>query len=248
LLHRIGLFVVKRGDTHRVLTGYEKQLYVGLGIPEDRITVISVPVQLDQFAAPVPGARLVELRRTLQIEPDAPVAIWVGLPVAFKNIGLLLDAFDLVHQKLPAARLLLVGDFTDFPEYTRRADAGYVRFAGLVPHAELPPYYALADIYTHSSRYEGVPRVLMEALASGKPVVSTRHIGASAVVREGETGLLCDHTPQALAETMLALLDDPLRARVMGAEGREDVLVRFDYERQMAAIVDTYRATITLRR
>lgn len=243
LLRGLGKFLVRRADTHRVLTDYEKNVYRSLGIAEERLFVVSVPVPLDPFARPVPDEQRAAIRRNLHIEPDAPLAIWVGLPVAFKHIDLLLDAFDLVHADLPAARLVMVGDFTNYPSYKQRANPDVIYFAGRIPHEHLPAYYAAADIYTHSSRYEGVPRVLIEALAAGKPVVSTRHIGSSAVVQDGKTGLLCDHTPRALADAILALLRNPERAREMGQAGREDVLTRFDSERLISAIVDTYRQT-----
>ncbi|MBN1202267.1 MAG: glycosyltransferase family 4 protein [Anaerolineae bacterium] len=248
LLRLIGKFVVQRADTHRVLTDYEKDVYVRLGIPAERITVLNVPVPVENFNVEVPDERRIELRRALDIIPDAPVAVWVGLPVKFKHMELLLDAFALVHAALPAARLVLVGDFSDYPQYVRCADPDYVCFTGRIPHEDLPAYYALADVYVHSSRYEGVPRVLIEALASARPVVSTRHVGSETIVRDGETGLLCDHTPRALADAALVLLTDPDRAQAMGQAGREDVLVRYAYERQMNAIVDTYRATLDARR
>jgi len=247
VLRALGMFLVRRADTHRVLTEYEKSVYEGLGVPADRIFVTSVPVRLERFAAPQPDARQAEIRRRLGIEPDAPVALWVGLPVAFKHLDLLLDAFDRVHAALPAARLLLVGDFADYPAYVQRADPSYARFAGRVPHEDLPAYYALADVYAHSSRYEGVPRVLTEALAAGAPVVAARNVGTSAVVREGETGLLTEHTPRALADGILTLLRDPALARRMGQAGQADVLARFDYERLMNAIVETYRQTAAAR-
>jgi glycosyltransferase involved in cell wall biosynthesis len=203
-----------------------------------------VPVHLERFAAPTPSKSCLELRRQLNIEPDAPVGVWVGLPVAFKHMDLLLDAFALVHNRLPQARLLLVGDFTKYPQYVARADSSYVRFAGRVPHDDLPPYYALANLYVHSSYYEGVPRVLMEALASARPVVSTRNIGSQTVVRDGDTGILTDHTPESLAAGLIDLFSDPDRAQAMGAKGQIDALDRFDYERLMAAVIDIYRQTV----
>jgi glycosyltransferase involved in cell wall biosynthesis len=240
----IGKWVIKRATTCRVLTEYEKQVFMKLGIPADRIMVSIVPVHLERFAAPTPPESCQELRQQLNIEPDAPVAVWVGLPVAFKHMDLLLDAFALVHNRLPQARLLLVGDFTKYPQYIQRADSSYVRFAGRVPHDDLPPYYALANLYVHSSYYEGVPRVLMEALASARPVVSTRNIGSQTVVRDGDTGILTDHTPESLAAGLIDLFSDPDRAQAMGAKGQIDALDRFDYERLMAAVIDIYRQTV----
>jgi glycosyltransferase involved in cell wall biosynthesis len=123
-----------------------------------------------------------------------------------------------------------------------------VIFAGRVNHGDLPLYYQMADVYLHSSRYEGVPKVLIEALAAGTPVVSTDHLGADVVVRDGETGLLTEHTPDALAAAAISLIDDPARARAMGAAGQRDVIERFDYERQLDRIVESFRATLRVKK
>ena len=182
----------------------------------------------------------------LGLAPDAPVLLWVGFPAAFKHIELLLAAYRQVRAARPAARLVLAGDFQTRPDFVRQAGAEGVIFAGRVDHSDLPAYYQLASIYVHSSRYEGVARVLMEALAAGTPVVATDHLGAAEVVRHGESGLLTAHTPEALAEAIITLLDDPARAQAMGAAGQRDALERFDYERGLDAIAETYRATLRL--
>ena len=247
-LHALGKFVVRRADTNRVLTEGEQRHYLGLGIPAERVTVLPTPTHVDMFAAPVPGADLAALRARLDLAPENPVALWVGLPGPVKHIELLLDAFARAHAALPAARLVLVGDFSGRPALAARAEREYVRLAGRVAHEDLPPYYALADVYAHSSRHEGFGKVLVEALAAGTPVAATRSDGAEAIVRHGETGLLADHTPASLGDAILVLLRDPARARAMGAAGRADVLARFDYERQLDAIAATFRRTLELAR
>jgi glycosyltransferase involved in cell wall biosynthesis len=206
--------------------------------------VLNTPTDVTLFAQPVPEAAILTLREKLDLAPDAPVVLWVGKPAPVKNIPLLLDAFAEVRRALPEARLVLVGDFSQQPDLVARADPDSVRFAGRIAHDDLPPYYALADVYAHSSLYEGFGKVLVEALAAGTPVVATRADGPCDILRDGETGLICDHTPPALSAAILALLRDPARARVMGAAGRADVLARFDYDRQLDAVAATFRRTL----
>jgi 1,2-diacylglycerol 3-alpha-glucosyltransferase len=248
LLYRLGRFVVKQADTNRVLTQREKALYVDLGIPADRITVLNTPTHVANFAVPVPDSQLAELRASLGIAPDAPVLVWVGFPAAFKHIELLLDTYCLVQAARSDTRLVMVGDFTTRPQFVQRAKEVGIIFPGRVGHDDLPPYYQMADLYVHSSRYEGVPKVLIEALASGTPVVSTDHLGADVVVRSGETGLLTNHTPQGLSAAILELLTDPIRIKMMGEAGQADVLERFDYESQLESVVETFRETVRARR
>jgi glycosyltransferase involved in cell wall biosynthesis len=227
-----------------VLSEREKAIYVRRGVPADRVAILTAPTHVDIFARPVPEESLASLRASVGISPDAPVLVWVGFPAEFKHVDLLLESYRLVRAARPTTRLLIVGDFATRPNFVQRAKAVGVIFAGRVDHDQLPAYYQMANVYVHSSRYEGVPRVLIEALASGIPVVSTNHLGADVVVRHGETGLLTAHTPEALAAAVLELLDDPARARAMGEAGQRDVVARFDYERQLDRVVDWLRVTL----
>lgn len=245
-LHAIGKFVVKRADTHRVLTEGEKRHYLAMGIPADRVIVLPTPTHVEMFAVPQSPERLAALRASLGLAPDAPVILWVGLPARVKNVELLLAAYQRVKQAHPAARLVMVGDFSKRPEFVQAARAEGVIFPGRVAHDDLPAYYQMASVYAHSSRYEGFGKVLVEALAAGTPVVSTDGDGPRDVVREGETGLLTAHMPEALAAAIGALLTDPARARAMGAAGQADVLARFDYARQLDAVAETFAQTLRI--
>ncbi len=247
-LYGLAGWIIKRADTNRVLSEREKTIYVKRGVPADRITILTSPTHVDMFAPPQPAAALAARRETLGIPADAPVLVWVGFPAEFKHVDLLLQAYQRIKAACPAARLVMVGDFAARPNFVQRAAAAGVIFAGRVDHDDLPLVYQMADVYVHSSRYEGVPRVLIEALAAGTPVVSTDHLGADVVVRNGETGLLTAHTPEALAAAALALIDDPARAQVMGAAGQRDVIERFDYERQLDRIVESIRLTLRVKK
>ena len=86
---------------------------------------------------------------------------------------------------------------------------------------------------------------MVEAAASGKPVVSTNTAGAQEVIRHGETGFLCEiDSPGALAARIIELLGDPIRASEMGAAGQVYVLSRFDYEQAMEALIKSWRRAV----
>jgi glycosyltransferase involved in cell wall biosynthesis len=144
--------------------------------------------------------------------------------------------------------LVLVGDFSGRADLQDQAAdpalARWVRFAGMVDHNELPAYYRLCSIYIHSSVYEGLGKVMIEASASGRPVVSTRTAGGQEIVADGETGLLANpEDPADLSAKIEALLADPARARQMGQAGRERVLEKFDHARNLDAIIETWQRT-----
>jgi glycosyltransferase involved in cell wall biosynthesis len=94
-------------------------------------------------------------------------------------------------------------------------------------------------VYVNSSTFEGMSNTILEAMASGRPVVATAVGGNPELVRDGVSGYLVssgDH--QAMARRILSLLDDPARARSFGQAGRQAV----EHRHSMAAMIDAYRA------
>jgi glycosyltransferase involved in cell wall biosynthesis len=91
--------------------------------------------------------------------------------------------------------------------------------------------------------------VLIEALASGKPVVSTDVSGARDTIKEGKSGSIVPiKDPEALAAAITRLLDDPERMRVMGAFGRENILRTQDLEANAERVVEIYRSVLARMR
>ncbi len=229
-LQQMARQVVRRADAVRVLNHGEKMACVRLGVPADRVRVIPIPTDLSRFVQP---SREINWRERLNLSPEDRVALWVGRPVYVKNLPLLLDAFARVHAQLPTARLVLAGDIRDAAtpaQIERLGLSSVVRLAGRVAHTDLPSLYQSADIYVHSSRYEGFGVVLIEAAAAGLPLISTDTDGAREIIRDGETGLIVPQNVEALAKAMLRLLGDPIQARGMGERARADMIARFDGE------------------
>jgi glycosyltransferase involved in cell wall biosynthesis len=103
-----------------------------------------------------------------------PVMLYIGRISPHKGIHLLIEAFHLVRQQVPNARLLVVGKHT-FGDYSRKLKEmanGVVAFAGYVDDEELPSYYAACNVYVTCSLWEGFNLPIAEAQSCGKPVVA----------------------------------------------------------------------------
>ncbi len=172
---------------------------------------------------------------------DAPVVVCVSRLVPRKGQDVLVAAWPQVLARHPAARLLLVGGGPSEESLRRavsaRGLAGSVVLTGGVPAADLPQHYAAGDVFAMPCRtrragldVEGLGMVYLEAAACGKPVVAGTSGGAPETVQEGVTGHVVDpRAPAAVAAVLSRLLDDPARARAMGAAGRRWVEERWSW-------------------
>ncbi|HEY0026002.1 MAG TPA: glycosyltransferase family 4 protein [Longimicrobium sp.] len=246
LLHRVAEFVLPRADAWRVVNPVQRDVYVErLGIPRARVTVLGTPTDVRRFAEPQPE-RAAALREQLGIPADAPVMLWVGRPVPVKRLPVLVEAFGHVAARHPRARLLVVGkrapDADDVGALqAAAADPRVIWLQDGVPHAELPAYYQLSTVYTHTSVYEGLSKVMLEAAAAGLPIVTTAVPGQE-IVRDGETGFVTPvDDPRALAERVISLFDDPETALRMGGNGQRRVLETFDRDRGIDAFIQMLR-------
>lgn len=248
IFNRLGKWVIRQAAMNRVVNEAERDKYLALGIPPERVRVIPL-ADPAPFAAPVPAEQIAAQRATWGLTADHRVVLWVGRMVRFKRLPVLLDAMRLVADAEPKARLVLVGDTAaaeeDIPaEIARRNLGDRVILTGRIPFDRLPPVYRAADVYALTSVYEGVPRVLQEAGAAGLPLVAMESAGARAVVVDGENGYLI---PQGDVETfarrVLALLRAPEQARAMGERGRALVLARFDSTRLFEEWMACWRET-----
>ena len=188
-----------------------------LQVSPERLHMMCNGVDAERFR-PLPRA---EARAAQGVGGD-PLILCVGNLQEHKGQRLLVEAFALVAQRFPAARLLLVGEGPDrIPlqlqlEKLRLADR--VRLVGTVPNAELAGWYSAADLLVLASSREGWPNVLLEAMACGTPVVATAVGGIPEVVSQNHLGrLVQQRTPAALA----AAIVDAVEARLDRSRVRE---------------------------
>ncbi|MFN8378908.1 MAG: glycosyltransferase family 4 protein [Anaerolineae bacterium] len=229
-------WVIGRSDFVRVVNQASRHAFLRRNFPAERVAALPLATASTAFAEPLPSDVLRAKRAELGIPDDAPVVLWVGYPVPFKRAPMLLIAFALAREEIPDARLLFVGDLArskqNLPALaTSIGLKDHAIFTGRVPHADLPTYYQLADLYVLTSAYEGVPRVLMEAAAAGLPLLASGRGGVTEIVRAGETGVyLPEHEDlgHQFADQIVALLRDPEKRAQYGAAAQKLALSEFN--------------------
>ena len=203
-----------------------------------RIIVVRNGVDLGQYE-PRPGVRGAS-RKDLGISDEAFVWLAVGRSVEAKRHVDLITAFAEVHDRRPDAVLLIAGSGPLFDATVAAADAAglarVVRLLGVRP--DVPDLMQAADAFVSSSAWEGLPMVLLEAAASGAPIVATDVGGSRDVVDPSRTGLLVPPLdPPALAAAMDAIMAmRPDDRHAMGEAGRRLVAEAFDLQ----AVADTW--------
>ncbi|MFN8421281.1 MAG: glycosyltransferase family 4 protein [Anaerolineae bacterium] len=234
LLTWVARWILPRADAVRVVNSAERSACVQLGIATEKVCTIPLVFDLSPFLQAQPD-QAAAWRTRIGVAADDPLILWVGRPVAFKNLPLLLRAFRRVHQAEPSARLVLAGDLsnTDFPaQIAQLSLTDAVCLLGAVAHHDLPGLYQAASIYALSSNYEGLARVLLEAAASGLPIVSTRIIGIEDVIQQDQTGLLVPLGDEAaLADALITLIRNPVQRQQLGSAARAHLLEAFDEQR-----------------
>ena len=157
-----------------------------------------------------------------------------------KAVAVLVEAFATVHRESPEARLRLLGDGEQRPQLEAQVErlglAEAVVFEGAVLHDRMAELYAAADIFCLPSLYEGFPLAILEAMAAGLPVVTTRVAGNPEAVTDGEHGRLVEAEDVAgLAAALVDLVRDEEGRRRMGERARRRVEEEFSIERIGAA-------------
>ena len=193
--------------------------------PKDQVIYIGNGVDIQRFTIQ-PN----EARKTLGLSPQDKVIGFVGRLVREKGILELIEAMPPVFHTIPEAKLLIVGDTLDSDRDRKTKQvignmlaqsgiASRVLFTGLID--EVPQAMAALDLFVLPSHREGMPRTIIEAMASGKPVIATNIRGCREEVVNGLTGLLVPvKDPATLATAIISLLSDTRKARQMGDEGR----------------------------
>ncbi len=188
-------------------------------------------------------------RESFGLRTEDKVVGFVGRLIREKGVLELIEAMKLVAKAIPDAKLLIVGDALS-SDRDRKAKQAIVRlaaqdglasrvlFTGLVE--DIPRVLAAIDLVVLPSHREGMPRSIIEAMASGKPVIATNIRGCREEVVPGSTGLLVSvGDSKALAEAIISLLENPELAHRMGVEGRRRACKYFDesivLDRQVAA-------------
>ena len=210
-----------------------------VGFPLERVKTLRNGVDLARFDRIDRG----KARRALGVTDDRLVLVTVGRLVQVKDHATLLEAVQRLRQDAISLQVLVAGDGPlAQPLATRAAALGIdadVRWLGHRPDVE--SVLAAGDVFVLSSASEGLSNTILEAMASGLPVVATRVGGADEMVLEGQTGLLVPPgDPGALAGALAALARDRDTRIAMGTAGRRRAQAEFSLEGMVTRYQDMY--------
>ncbi len=200
-----------------------------------KISIAPLGVDTDKFR---PGPR-----RT----PGDPVNILcVGRLNAAKGLHVLITAIARLAPRFPEVSLTLVGDGEERASLETLIDSlglqQRVRFAGVVNQDHILPWYRQADIFCLPSFAEGVPVVLMEAMATGLPCVTSRITGIPELIDDGEDGLLVTAADaEALADALAQLIASPQLRHRLGIAARRKVVAKYNLARNFQALGQAFR-------
>ncbi len=210
-----------------VTTGEKiREHLIGIGVPPDRIVSIPTGVDGDRFSPAVSGEAV---RRELGLLPGQRVIASIGVLRGTKRVDLFVDVAARLFAGDPSLRFLIVGEGPKEAEIRGLIDerglTDAVRLLGHRP--DIPEILAATDVMVMTSVKEGLPQVVLQALAAGRPVVASPVGAIPEVVVDGETGLLCPPgDAEAFAQAVRRLLDDPASGARLGEAGRRVVLAK----------------------
>lgn len=181
--------------------------------------------------------------------PDVFEIICVGRLTCAKGQPILVEALAQLLAQGRSVRLRLVGDGEDRAALERQVKTlgltDSVIFSGAVNQDHIRELYAAADIFCIPSFAEGIPVVLMEAMAMEIPCVTTRITGIPELIQDGETGLLvAPSSVDELAEALARLMDDARLRLRLAKKGREYVLEHYDLAKNVERLADIFAARL----
>ena len=208
------------------------------------ITVIPNGIDLSMFkTARNPGS----LRKRLGIASDAPIMLTVGRMDPEKRLEFIVEAFDLIADRVPNAHLVFAGDGGSRKDVEARAAATHakdrIHFLGMVNRAELPDIFHDADVFLSASTTEVHPISVIEAIASGLPMVAVQDEAFEGMIDNGLNGYLVPLDVNVYANTLADLLPDRERLKTFGVHSTK-LSEKYSIESQVKALEKLYLEAI----
>ncbi|MEA2244571.1 MAG: hypothetical protein QOD24_4127, partial [Solirubrobacteraceae bacterium] len=223
------------GQCRRVLSPSpaSDEVLRGMGVPDERIGRWDRGVDLGRFSPD---------RRVPGLLPGEITVLYAGRLTREKGADLLADAFLAARERDPRLHLALAGGGPE--EHVLRERLGeHATFLGWLEGDELATAYASADLFLFASRTDTFGQVLLEAQASGLPVVAVGEGGPTSIVVDDVTGRLCPADAGALADAVVELAAQPLQRERLARNALEAVQQR-TWARSLQRLADGYRRAL----
>jgi colanic acid/amylovoran biosynthesis glycosyltransferase len=232
----------EQGDIFLAEGNHLKRRLMALGCPEEKIRIQRLGVELDQ----------IPFKTRMPKENGKVIILFCGRFTQKKGVMDALKAVYEVYRAYPHLEFRIVGDGQMRPqieEFIKGNGMGsYTRLLGMQPHSVLREELERADLFIHPSRTAqdgetegGAPTILLEAQASGLPVLSTYHCDIPEYVLDGKSGfLVAEKDWQALSERLLYLLKGQDRWKAMGEAGRRHMELSYDVRKEIDHLENIY--------
>ncbi len=242
-------FLLRRAALTAYPSEYMRAKGLELGAPKDRTRVVLQGVDTERFRPAGDSDRRALKRRLLGGTGKEALLLSVGMLVRHKGVHHTLDALSRLDRETDWT-LVVCGEGPELKRLEEDAErlglGSRIRFIGYVDRDRIPDYFAAADIHVHSALFEAAGNVLLEAMASGRPVVCSDAGGPPDYVVDGETGWIVPPAdPGAMALAIQRLLDSPELADRMGMRGRARAERRLQYGAMIDRIRTVYREAIS---
>jgi glycosyltransferase involved in cell wall biosynthesis len=241
MMRRSKLLIAVSDFTRRELTQY-------YGISPSKIRVIHNGVDTQKFQPEKDKRRV---KQELGFSPDEPAIVSVGRLYARKGLFTLIESIPVVIRKFPTARFIISGkgqsdEMAKLKAHAERLGVrGNIVFTGYYPDAKLPKLYQAADVFAFSTFYEHHPFAVLEALATGLPVVTTNVGGIPETITQGKDGYMCSpFDAETFSARILELLEHPEAATEMGHQARETIMDRFDWQIVVKDAIKVYNEAL----
>jgi glycosyltransferase involved in cell wall biosynthesis len=244
LLYRLGSYWVD--GFIAVSDDVETAILADIRPVKSKITVIANGVDVRRYGRQVDRAAI---RRQLGLPDDARLLIMVGMFKKQKGHRYLIEAAPAILERFPDLHIILLGE-----GLLRKEVEGQVRIAGLDEQihflgsrSDVPDLLAASDYFVLPSLWEGLPMALIEAMASGLPIVATDVSGTNQVMVHEETGLLVPPADsQQLSQALIRLISNPDQAKSMGAAARRRIIMDYSAQKQAQEHLDLFAADVVV--
>jgi glycosyltransferase involved in cell wall biosynthesis len=250
LYRRLDLSLMRRFDHLIAVSHATKDEMVDAGVPASLISVIHNGIDTEAWS---PRRTVGTLRDELRLGQAFPVIGYVGRIMPEKDLATWLRAAALLARKFPSARFVLAGEGKDSATCNQlkqlAAELGIAdRTYFLGYRSDLLPVYAAFDIFVLSSRREGLPNSILEAMALGLPVVTTDVAGARELVVDGQTGYVRPQgDARGMARAIIALAENERLRRHMSRSGRERIEREFSFVTRLERIEALYESILGVK-